>query len=291
MKIFLSWSGDISHNVSIVFRDWLPSVIQSVEPYVSSEDIDKGTRWSTDIAKELEYSSYGILCITRENIFAPWINFEAGALSKAFEKSNVTPFLFDLKRSDIKEGPLLQFQSTIFTKSDVYKLIVGINNALGDYALPLERIKKVYEVWWPELNKKLSTIQNSESIGDGESDSNSVYDKNDILEELLELARTQLRLLKSPEKLLPPYHFYHIINRKYKELRLKTDWFKDLNRAFTKLNNLTEEAVKNNNETVPLKNIEEIIDILRKPLVSVKEQKKEALRRGLDMLLPETRDD
>jgi len=65
MKVFLSWSGELSHKVSVIFRDWLPSVIQSVDPYVSSEDIDKGARWSTDIAKELEESSYGVLCVTK----------------------------------------------------------------------------------------------------------------------------------------------------------------------------------------------------------------------------------
>lgn len=85
------------------------------EPYVSSEDIDKGARWSTDIAKELEDSTFGILCVTKENLEAPWLSFEAGALSKTMEKSFVTPFLFDIKRSEV-QGPILQFQSTIFQK-------------------------------------------------------------------------------------------------------------------------------------------------------------------------------
>ena len=101
MKVFLSWSGTRSHKIALVFRDWLPSVIQEIVPYVSSEDIDKGARWSTDIAKELADSSFGILCVTRENINAPWLTFEAGALSKTMDKSSVSPFLYDIKRSEV----------------------------------------------------------------------------------------------------------------------------------------------------------------------------------------------
>ena len=70
MKVFLSWSGHRSHQVALALRDWLPSVIQSITPYVSSEDIDKGARWSTDIAKELEDSTFGILCVTKDNLEA-----------------------------------------------------------------------------------------------------------------------------------------------------------------------------------------------------------------------------
>jgi TIR domain len=102
MKVFLSWSGETSHAIAIALRDWLPSVIQFVEPYVSSEDIDKGARWSTDIAKELESSGYGILCVTPENTESPWLNFEAGALSKSIDKSRVSPLIVGLRRSEIK---------------------------------------------------------------------------------------------------------------------------------------------------------------------------------------------
>ncbi|WP_301814842.1 TIR domain-containing protein [Bacteroides caecimuris] len=145
MKVFLSWSGHKSHQVALVLRDWLPSVIQSITPYVSSEDIDKGARWSTDIAKELEDSTFGLLCVTKENLEAPWLLFEAGALSKMMDKSYVCPFIFDLKRAEVK-GPILQFQSTIFEKEDVKKLVLTLNRACGASALKEDLLTRVFSL-------------------------------------------------------------------------------------------------------------------------------------------------
>ncbi len=94
MKLFISWSGEISHKIAVVLRDWIPAVIPSIAPWVSSEDIPKGTRWSTEVAKELANSFSGIICVTPDNIREPWLLFEAGALSGSVEKSRVFPILF-----------------------------------------------------------------------------------------------------------------------------------------------------------------------------------------------------
>ena len=102
MKVFISWSGARSKKVALIFRDWLPTVIQAIEPFVSSEDIEKGARWNTDIAQELKESSFGLICVTKENLSAPWLNFEAGALSKTIDNTYVAPLLFDVKPSDLK---------------------------------------------------------------------------------------------------------------------------------------------------------------------------------------------
>src|SRR4051794_22380020 len=79
MKVFISWSGDKSKATAEALRMWLKLVIQSVEPFVSSVDIAKGDRGLNVIANELAESSFGIICVTRDNNLAPWINFEAGA--------------------------------------------------------------------------------------------------------------------------------------------------------------------------------------------------------------------
>lgn len=201
MKVFISWSGNISWKVAVIFRDWLPSVIQSLEPYVSSEDIDKGARWSTDIAKELEDSTFGILCVTKENLEAPWLSFEAGALSKTMEKSFVTPFLFDIKRSEV-QGPILQFQSTIFQKDDIKKMVQTLNKACGDAGIPEQRLDKSFEVWYPTLEKELTEVKNKNLNVNDEPSTQDENHSSEILEEILELSRDNQKLLRNPDSKL-----------------------------------------------------------------------------------------
>jgi hypothetical protein len=211
MRVFISWSGSVSHKVAVILRDWLPSVIQSIKPYVSSEDIDKGARWSSDIAGELDASAYGILCLTPDNVDAPWINFEAGALGKSVEKSRVSPFLFRLKRSEV-DGPILQFQSTVLEKDDVLKLLRSMNAACQQDALEEGRLEKTFSVWWPKLEEELNAIPAATPVADGaktEPDPNAQMAK--VLEELLDLTRTNHKILRDPAALIPPNYIEHVV--------------------------------------------------------------------------------
>ncbi|MCC6598157.1 MAG: TIR domain-containing protein [Alphaproteobacteria bacterium] len=201
MKVFLSWSGDKSHKVALVFRDWLPSVIQSIVPYVSSEDIDKGARWSSDIAQELEDSTFGILCVTKENLTAPWLNFEAGALSKTMDKSLVCPFLFNIKRSEV-EGPVLQFQSTIFEKEDIKKLLQALNTASNPNGLSDEKLSEAFEVWYPRLEEKLKSVTDVPDDSEDQFIPANIDSYSHIFEEILDLSRTNQKLLRNPEGVL-----------------------------------------------------------------------------------------
>jgi len=196
MKVFISWSGDKSHRIAKIFRDWLPLVIQSLVPYVSSEDIDKGARWSSDIASELADSSFGILCVTKENLNAPWLCFEAGALSKTVEKTYVSPFLFDVKRSEV-DGPLLQFQSTIFEKEDIKKLIDTLNKACGDSCLTQERLDITFDMLYPNLEKNLKEVL--EDVDYDLQKEEDISNSSDILEEILDLSRENQKLLRNPD--------------------------------------------------------------------------------------------
>jgi hypothetical protein len=198
MKVFLSWSGDISHKVAMTFREWIPLVIQSIAPYVSSEDIYKGARWSTDIAKELEDTTFGILCVTKENINAPWLNFEAGALSITMDKSFVSPFLFDIKRSEVN-GPMLQFQSTIFEKEDIRKLMYSLNKACKEGPLADGRLEIIFNLFYPSLESELNKIKEIKHEQSSEEDQLPSEDNSTILEEILELTRMNQKLIRNPE--------------------------------------------------------------------------------------------
>lgn len=147
MDIFISWSGNLSKKIAEVIRDWIPCVIQAVKPYYSPDDISKGQRWSKEIAEKLEASQVGLIILTPDNISAPWIMFEAGALSKNIETSNVCPILFNVSPTDIK-GPLLQFQCSPFSKDEFLKLMTTINKTLGDQGLEQKILENVFGIFW-----------------------------------------------------------------------------------------------------------------------------------------------
>ena len=240
MKVFISWSGDISLKVALIFRDWLPSVIQSIEPYVSSEDIDKGARWSTDIAKELENSTFGILCVTKENMEAPWLSFEAGALSKTMEKSFVTPFLFDVKRSEV-QGPILQFQSTIFEKDDIKKMVNTLNKACGETGISESRLESSFEVWYPHLEDELNKLKELKSDTGEAQESEHSSPTSEILEEILELSRDNQKLLRNPDSQVSSD--LEKIKQDIERIAMKTSMAYDRRRSSRKYNSMFLEEV------------------------------------------------
>jgi hypothetical protein len=111
---------------------------------MSAEDLDKGSRWSGEIARELEVCSFGIICLTPENMSAPWISFEAGALSKSMDNSRVTPLLLDLSPAEIT-GPLTQFQATELNKKDVARMVKTINDA-SDRLIENDRVEAAVDM-------------------------------------------------------------------------------------------------------------------------------------------------
>jgi hypothetical protein len=223
MKVFISWSGERSRLVADALRYWLPKVIQAIQPWMSSSDIEKGTRWRTDIASELEQSSIGIICLTPENLTSTWLHFEAGALSKQQQNTYVCTFLYGLEPADIRE-PLAQFQTTKAQREDVLKLVRTINNALSDNKLPDSEVSETFDVWWPKLEQRLSDVP------EYQSSPNAQRDEREILEEILEIVRSQARSTQSTkfEATLSEPYFVSTVGWSANDAKKIFDYYKTL---------------------------------------------------------------
>jgi hypothetical protein len=189
VKVFLSWSGSSSRALAEALYEWLPRVIQSVRPWLSSSDIQAGVRWSAEVARELEETSFGILCLTPENLEAPWIMFEAGALSKAVQSARVVPYLLGVDAAQLK-GPLAQFQAVAALPEPTQRLLRALNAALGERSLGDDQLGEAFEVWWPRFEKRLTSIT-EDLLRPVVAPPKRTQD--DLLVEILQLVRAQER--------------------------------------------------------------------------------------------------
>jgi hypothetical protein len=157
-NVFISWSGTRSKHVAAALNSWLPAILQSVKPWLS-QNIDKGARPLEEISKALDSIRVGISCLTPENLQAPWILYEGGALSKGIgEKSRLCTYLLGgLEPKDIPP-PLGMFQHTRPTKNDTLDMLKSINKAVSDDPVPDGALEKLFEKMWPELENSIKTM-------------------------------------------------------------------------------------------------------------------------------------
>lgn len=190
VRVFISWSGERSRALAGILHKWLPATLQAVQPYFTPDDIAKGARWFPEIAKELDASRIGLLCLTADNLTAPWMMFEAGALAKSLEKSRVCPLLFGVEPSDLS-GPLAQFQAARFDRAEFHRVLKMINAELGAEALPTEVLDMVFGKWWPDLERDVGA--ELKRPGGAGGTQGSARPEREMLKEVLELTRALMR--------------------------------------------------------------------------------------------------
>jgi hypothetical protein len=200
MKIFLSWSGSLSLQVAEILRKYLPVMIQDLKPFLSKHDIGSGSRWSTALTQELGESSFGILCLTSENLNSAWLLFEAGALTKQVVDRACGLLIGPLKPVDIA-GPLSQFQHRAFLKNEFEYLLKDINNKL-DNPLGTGQLKLILDKWWPDIDRD---YQEALLTIPGESE-RIPRDERDILEEIL----SRIRVIEKSQIVTEAINKHHL---------------------------------------------------------------------------------
>jgi hypothetical protein len=160
MKVFISWSGEQSKAVAEALREFLPDVIQDLEPWMSRHAIQSGERWSLVLAQALDASAIGVVCLTKGNLDASWLHFEAGAVAKATAAdapSRVIPYLLDLEPQDVPSvNPLSHFQARRATREDTLQLLKDLNRLFPDgQAIESERLQRAFDRAWDDYSKRV----------------------------------------------------------------------------------------------------------------------------------------
>ena len=176
MKVFISWSGQVSHMVAKELAEWLNVVESSLETFVSSEEISKGSVWFNDISTHLKDCAFGIVVLTPENLQSPWINFESGALFRGLTETRVVPFLVGVRNSSLTSGPLAMFQTVTSERTQVFELVRQVNRCLSHNRTD-SQLARIFDRLWPELevvlNKATSRIE-TERDGQSASEHQSI---------------------------------------------------------------------------------------------------------------------
>ncbi|MES2692037.1 MAG: toll-Interleukin receptor [Verrucomicrobiota bacterium] len=192
MKVFLSQSGPRARAVAELLNEWLPNVIQSLQPWYSV-DIGKGTQWLAEVSSQLNEAAAGIVCVTKQNRVAPWIMFEAGALAKGLSANRVCTLVIDLEKTDLGH-PLTMFQATAVEKDDMWRLVKDLNSFQPKESQVAEnRVRAAFEKFWGDFTTRFEAILKAHP----EKLTGPVKTDSQMIGETLEAVRDMQRMLSA----------------------------------------------------------------------------------------------
>jgi len=150
MNVFISWSGDAGKAAASAIGQSVSDVFTGVEPWISAVNIQAGQQWFAELMKALEDSRFGIVCVTKRSLTAPWIMFESGALSAKFGSPKLVPLMLDCVPKDLVD-PLARFNGVLFNEDSMRGLFASINASVGAPLAP-KALTAAFKDVWPALN-------------------------------------------------------------------------------------------------------------------------------------------
>ncbi|MCO4238000.1 toll/interleukin-1 receptor domain-containing protein [Pseudarthrobacter sp. MDT3-28] len=159
MKVFISWSQN-SREFAGALNSAMERLFDTVETFYSPE-IPAGEQWLNMIEEELSNTDFGIICITKGNQKAQWLNYEAGALSRQVSdrRKRLGVILLDFDEKNDVDGPFKNFQMKMATIEEFKSLMKSLNELgpnVKDDVLN-DRIDRE----WPKLEEELTKLKMS----------------------------------------------------------------------------------------------------------------------------------
>jgi hypothetical protein len=186
--------------VASALREWLPAVIQSIDPFMSKDDIEVGSQWFDAIGRKLRESTFVIICVTPDNHQSTWLHFEAGAIGMARtddespEPAGVVPYLLALEPGELKP-PLSLYQAVPSTKDETFRLVERLNDIAGGPLKP-STVETVFMKWWPDLETRLVEARTALVASDDPAD---IRSDRDMIDEILTTVRGLARAMPRAE--------------------------------------------------------------------------------------------
>lgn len=185
LKVFISWSGN-SKAVAKAIYDALPTLFDDAHPWISTEN-PSGSIWLPEIDKELSDTDFGIICVSKKNQHAPWLNFEAGALSRKVDaKRELMPvLLLDFAETGDVKGPVTGFQMKMATLDGFFAIMKDLNKCELGPKIKEDILRTRVEAAWPKIDAEVQKVRAS-------ADSTQVQKRpdEDKFEEILETVRS-----------------------------------------------------------------------------------------------------
>ncbi|WP_412162284.1 toll/interleukin-1 receptor domain-containing protein [Curtobacterium flaccumfaciens] len=159
--VFISWSGDKSKYVAGALYEYLPKVIQGLDVFFSDQDIPSGSTWLSEIQSHLNTAKYGIVCVTPDNTEAPWLYFEAGAISRQTGEpvSRVSPLAIDMSKETLP-SPLQGYNAIDLNEDGFVKMVKSIHETIKSPA-PWPTIEDAARYHWSLMEPKFKDMPSS----------------------------------------------------------------------------------------------------------------------------------
>lgn len=167
--VFISFSQRLTHDVAKVIEEVITSIYpkskSNVEVFLSSKKIKAGT-FKGQILNAMRNAKFAISVLSSENKNAPWLMYEAGALSLAVEQNggHLMPYLFCRHGSDreatIEDLQYVQYQRDHEDNQEQFKkLIENLNDSLSNQnKVNGLKIANAIDDAWPDISKRLDNI-------------------------------------------------------------------------------------------------------------------------------------
>ena len=158
-KIFISWSQENSKEVAKALKNTLEKDVFdscALECFVSDVDIASGEDWWITIQKELKACKIGILCMTKENLSAPWIYYEAGAM--VAQSVSTIPLLVSCDFHSLSSTPLKNQAIDFYDQAKFLKMLCDIREKMGYNSLTDEQIKILGKAAYAQLKIELEPV-------------------------------------------------------------------------------------------------------------------------------------